>query len=130
MILVYMELLWLIVATGIIEIAAQVFAKQAHITNDKRYMLLTFLLYGVISLLLIRTYRYSTMGLVNAMWNAFTTISIVLIGIYVYKEKVNGWAALGIAMTLVGFYLIYVKGRELVKQPERGGHPVTVVGRM
>ncbi len=107
-----MELLWLIVATGIVEIAAQIFAKQAYITNDKRYMLLTFLLYGVISLLLIRTYRYSTMGLVNAMWNAFTTISIVLIGMYVYKEKVNGWATLGIAMTLVGFYLIYVKGRQ------------------
>jgi len=111
------ELLWLIVATGIIEIAAQVCAKKSYITNDKRYMLTTFLLYGIISLLLIRTYKYSTMGLVNAMWNAFTTISIVVIGMCVYGEKINGWGISGIALTLVGFYLIYVKGHPFNESP-------------
>ena len=56
--------------------------------------------------LLIKNLEYEGIGLVNFIWNVFSTIIMFLIGIYVFGEKIAGVQLIGIVVSLAGLGLI------------------------
>lgn len=100
----------ILIAIVTIEAAAQYFAKKSYVSKEQKYLFYAFVLYGTTAILLYKSYRYSSMGLVNVMWNGLSTVTIILVGMYFFDERLNKYDYIGIVLTLVGIYLIYEKG--------------------
>ena len=52
--------------------------------------------------------KYEGIGLVNFFWNIFSTLVMFIIGIYYFKEKINNLQLIGVAISLLGVFLILV----------------------
>jgi multidrug transporter EmrE-like cation transporter len=77
-----------------------------------RYFIFTAIVYGLlVPYLVYRLLTYEGIGLVNFIWNIFSSITVLLIGIYIFREQVTGVQSLGIALGLVGIVLIHL-GRQ------------------
>ena len=63
--------------------------------------------FGVVPLLL-KALEYEGIGLINFMWNVFTTVAMFVIGIHFFKEKVNNLQIMGVLVSVVGLSLILV----------------------
>jgi multidrug transporter EmrE-like cation transporter len=64
-------------------------------------------LYGFIITPLLRfATKYEGIGIVNFLWNIFSTIFGFVIGIYFFKEKITNLQAIGVAISLLGISLI------------------------
>jgi len=64
-------------------------------------------IYGVLVVpLLIKTLEYEGIGIVNFIWNVFSTIIMFVIGIYVFKEKIANLQLIGVVLSLAGLGLI------------------------
>lgn len=50
--------------------------------------------------------NYEGIGMVNFLWNVFSTLSMFVIGIYVFKEKVHNLQVMGVGISLLGIGLI------------------------
>jgi multidrug transporter EmrE-like cation transporter len=51
-----------------------------------------------------------SIGITNVIWSIFSIVSILIVGIVFFHEKVNNWDLLGIFFAIIGIYFIYVKG--------------------
>jgi multidrug transporter EmrE-like cation transporter len=51
-----------------------------------------------------------SIGITNVIWSIFSMVSILIVGIVFFHEKVNNWDLLGIFFAIIGIYFIYVKG--------------------
>ncbi len=49
-------------------------------------------------------------GITNVIWSILSIVSILIVGIVFFHEKVNNWDLLGIFFAIMGLYFIYVKG--------------------
>jgi len=105
-----MSLAIILLAIVGIEILAQYCARRSYQTKEKVFLAMAFLFYGLVALLLYLSYQYSTMGLVNVMWNTASTISILILGFLLFHEGVNAWDVLGIILSTIGIFIIYIKG--------------------
>ena len=64
-------------------------------------------LYGfIITPLLSFATIYEGIGIVNFLWNIFSTLFGFVIGIYFFKEKITKLQAIGVAISLLGISLI------------------------
>jgi drug/metabolite transporter (DMT)-like permease len=82
----------------------QKFAKEP---KKKIYYILACLIYGfIVTYLLYKNLKYEGIGMVNFFWNVFSTVAGFIIGIYLFKEKVTGIQWMGVALSIVGLWLI------------------------
>ncbi len=51
-----------------------------------------------------------SIGITNVIWSILSIVSILIVGIVFFHEKVNNWDLLGIFFAIMGLYFIYVKG--------------------
>ena len=58
--------------------------------------------------LLYVTLNYEGIGMVNFIWNVFSTILMFLIGIYMFNEKLHNLQIVGILLSLLGLFLILI----------------------
>lgn len=98
----YMHIIVLVIAIALIESYAQynikLFQQYSKIFN---YILGVFL-YAIIAYLLFLSYDKSSMGMTQVLWSGTSIITIVLIGSYIFDEKIlfNEWV--GIFLILSG----------------------------
>lgn len=78
-------------------------------------MLYGIAFYAVVCWLLRRTYDYSNMGLVNAVWSALSVLSIVAVGTFMFHESLNMNDIIGFILVCISIGLIFVKGHGLVE---------------
>lgn len=52
--------------------------------------------------------KYEGVGMVNFLWNIFSTIMMFFVGIYVFREKMNNLQFVGVLISLVGIGLILI----------------------
>jgi drug/metabolite transporter (DMT)-like permease len=70
-------------------------------------LLQAMFLYGfVITPLIGFATLYEGIGIVNFLWNIFSTLFGFAIGIYFFKEKITNLQAIGVAISLLGISLI------------------------
>ena len=60
---------------------------------------------GVVPLL-AKTLEYDGIGMVNFVWNIFSTILMFTIGIYFFSEKITRLKTMGILLSIAGLGLI------------------------
>lgn len=56
--------------------------------------------------LLVKTLEYEGIGMVNFLWNVFSTIIMFVIGTYIFSEKIVGLQLIGVILSLAGLGLI------------------------
>ena len=76
-------------------------------TKQTSNLYLGMLMYGVaVPLLIVQLLTYEGIGLVNFLWNVFSTISGFLIGILIFSENVEYLQWVGVALGFLSFALI------------------------
>lgn len=88
-------------------------------SNTRKFSLLlaTMLIYGVaIPLLLYQLLKYKGIGMVNFLWNVFSTLIGFFIGIMIFKEKVNGIQWIGVALGILAFAMIILGSKQADKK--------------
>lgn len=63
-------------------------------------------LYASIALVLLNSYRYSSMAHIEVYWDAATTIIVPLAAMILFRSDINGYGWLGIMMTVAGALLL------------------------
>ena len=94
-----------------ITVAAEAIAlyclQKAHKTQNKSWLYTSMVIYGlIVATLLHKMLHYQGIGMVNFLWNIFSTISGFMIGVLLFSEKVNGVQCMGVALGFVGFAMI------------------------
>jgi len=82
--------------------------KKTHygIIPMKLLPIITWLLYGLCTFLLLHSYKYTTMGKAEVYWDAMSAIIVPLIGVIYFGNKINvvGWS--GIALIVIGTLML------------------------
>ena len=87
---------------------------QYHINESKRrnsviFFLLAIASYSVVCLLLHKCYDFGGMAMTNFTWYTLSILSIVIIGFLGFNESITRFDILGIILSILGLYLIFVK---------------------
>ncbi len=96
----------LILFIVICESISQCLLKKFYMCKYLPYFIGAMILYGIICYLLVKTYEFEYLGLVNAMWSAASVVSIILVGKFVFHEQNDYWQYLGVALIITGIFLI------------------------
>lgn len=65
------------------------------------------LIYGLFVIPLLHYgLKFEGIGMINFLWNIFSTITMFVIGIYVFREKVHYQQRIGVLVSLLGIGLI------------------------
>lgn len=76
-------------------------------TNKKVFLILSMIVYGVtIPLLLSKLLKYKGVGIVNFLWNIFSTLAGFAIGIMLFQERVASLQWIGVFLGILAFGLI------------------------
>lgn len=111
------SLIVLLLLLGIVfsEGCAQYFVKQSKCTKDKNYCLVALGFYAIVVALLYSAYDHVPMGMLTALWSAFSIMTVSLIGAVAYHERLKPLDYAGFAMIAAGVLLIFVAGHEQKK---------------
>lgn len=95
------------------EFFALYFVQKSKKDDDKKYLLLTCLLYGIpVSLLLYKLLEFKSIGIVNFMWNVASTLCGFFIAMYLFGYKVNNLEWLGVGLGILSLGLIIMGGSQ------------------
>ena len=91
--------------------------KAAKDKNNIKWLCVGMAVYGtLVAFLLYKMMTYEGVGMVNFLWNIFSTMSGFIIGIMIFKEKVNNLQWAGVALGILAFGLIIFGDHEKQKQ--------------
>lgn len=102
-------LIYIILGIVLLETLAQSCLKKTKLTNNQNYMYISVISYFLICLLLIKSYSYDTMGVVNLIWSCFSIILVILSGVCLYHEELTKYDCTGIVFVFIGLYFIFMK---------------------
>jgi len=92
------------------------FIRKEYAESNYVYLKYGCIIYGlVIPYLLLKTLKYDDIGMVNFMWNVFSTISGFLIGYYLFGEKITKTQIIGVIISFVGLYFIIVNDNSKIQ---------------
>ena len=78
---------------------------QAHLKNDTYY--LGVLGYICIAYILYQSYHYEGMGHMNLVWSCTSIIICYLVSYVVYKEAINKYTIIAIALAIAAIYFAH-----------------------
>ncbi len=107
---------WLAVLV-FVEFWALYFVQKTQKKNDKKYLVITMLLYGIgVSLLLYKLLAYKNIAIVNFLWNIFSTMSGFFITLVIFKEHISHLEWAGAALGILSLGLIMYGGSQKGKE--------------
>lgn len=109
-------LLGIIVAISILECFGQS-CLLSYQKNPSKWLLFLsgVLFYGVVCFLLVLSYQYKGLGLINVLWSGISVLVIVSVGMIFFHEKITPMDWLGVLLVLVGIGLITWEGDHAVE---------------
>ena len=99
-------LIILVILISLIEGFSQYFIKKYTLENKLEFFALALIGYCFVCYLLTLTYKYSTMGIANALWSALSVITIITVGYTFFNETLKNLEILGIIFVILGVGLI------------------------
>lgn len=66
--------------------------------------------YSVVCYLLLLSYNYKSMGLINVMWSGLSVLAVLAAGVLFFHERITTMDAVGVVLTLAGIALIVAEG--------------------
>ena len=95
--------------TGIVEAFGLYFLRLKNIHS----LFIAMAIYGLgVAPLLFYALNYEGIGMVNFLWNIFSTLFGFVIGIYLFKEKVHSIQLIGVVISLLGLGIITLAPEE------------------
>ena len=66
-------------------------------------------MYGILVIpVLNEALQFEGIGMVNFIWNIFSTLIMFMVGIYMFDEKIENKQLIGVCLSLAGLFLILV----------------------
>ncbi len=104
---------WLAVLVFFEFFALYFIQKSNESGENKNYIILSCLLYGLpVALLLSKLVEFKNIGVVNFMWNVASTLSGFFIAMYLFNYKVNNLEWLGVGLGILSLGLIIMGGSQ------------------
>lgn len=100
------------------ETTALSFLKEYSLSGSPKSLGLGLGFYLLVSIFLIRSFRYEGMGIVNVLWSAFSVILVVATGMFLFGEKIGTMEITGMMMVIAG--VVVLRWSE-TKKESRGG---------
>lgn len=108
---------WLLVLI-VFENVAMTSVKRYTVSKQWYFLALAMLLYGLcVPPLLAAAAALDGIGLANTLWNCLSTVSMVVIGVAVFRERMTLTTAGGVALSLVAIALIIMGGASRDAKP-------------
>ncbi len=83
------------------ETTALSFLKKFSVSSNYAYFALGVLFYILVSLFLVKSFKYEGMGIVNVLWSAFSVIFVVSVGVLFFKESIT-YVEMGAMLMILG----------------------------
>lgn len=80
--------------------------KHAYVYQQKKYLILSALIFILITFLFYYVYHYEKISIVNAHYNVFSFIIITTIGVYIFKETLSYCEKIGLLFIFLGMLFI------------------------
>ena len=73
--------------------------------NKKHLFIVAVIFYTIVCYLLVLSYRYKGMGIVNVLWSGMSVLLMVSVGLLFYKEELSLNETMGIVLIIIGMIL-------------------------
>lgn len=103
----FLYLLIFVLCIILFECCAQYCLKKYSKCNSMLWFLLGYALYGFILILLVISFRYEKIALVNIMWGSISACLLSLSAYYFYGEELTWMQIAGILVILIGTWMIH-----------------------
>ena len=101
------ELLLVILLISISECTGTTCLKHLYLDKNKYWLFIVAILcYVVVCMLLLVSYRYKTMGMVNVIWSGMSILVILFAGVIFFKEEVTTYDKIGVILIVAGMAFI------------------------
>jgi multidrug transporter EmrE-like cation transporter len=80
--------------------------KTAYIANNNYYLFAGIMLSLVQTLMFYYSIQFSTLVVMNLLWDLLSGVSVTLVGIFIFRENMSITKLLGIALSFVSIYLL------------------------
>ncbi len=105
----YLIVFFLVFMISLFEAGGQSLAYMAHKKSSFILLALSWLFYIVIVVLLYFSYKYKGVGYINILWSGMTTLLMILIGYFIFNERLNLIEWIGTGFIFIGIFLISSK---------------------
>ncbi len=94
----------------VVEILAWYFLKKQHVENNETYTFLFFFTFALIPWILLKLVKLEGIAVTNMYWNIATTILVLFLGYFIFKEKLNNLQYIGIGLGFLSILLLSIGG--------------------
>ena len=96
----------LVLSIVLSETIAISFLKKFSLTANWLFFALGLVFYTLVSVLLIKSFKYEEMGIVNVLWSALSVLMVVGSGVIFFKEHVTLFEGVGILFVVLGVLIL------------------------
>lgn len=104
----FLYLVMFVLVIVIVENMAQFCLKEYQKCNALYWYLMGVVLYGAIAFLLVLSFKYEKMAIVNIMWGGLSALILTLVAYYFYGEELSKLQILGIVIILIGTAMLHL----------------------
>ena len=90
-------------------------ALQKYVKDNfkMKYLVIGVIIYGiVIPYMIIKTLNFDGIGTVNLMWNIITTVAMIIIGYYIFNEKISHLHVISLMLGIASIVVLYFASDE------------------
>jgi multidrug transporter EmrE-like cation transporter len=104
-------ILVIILLISLCELFGQSCLQYFHINNDKpHYYMYAVIFYSAVCLLLVQSYKYKGMGIINVLWSGLSILLVLSASTAFFGEKITVMDKVGIVLIIMGMFLILYEG--------------------
>lgn len=100
----------ILILLTIIEFGAMYQLKTYTLTNNIVHYGLGIFLYSLAATLLMKSFNFEEIGIINHSWNIFSSIFGFALGYIVFKESLTKAEGVGIIISMIGLILMNSNG--------------------
>jgi multidrug transporter EmrE-like cation transporter len=94
-----------------VEIIAMTLVTNYAKNGNKTHFVLSCLLYAILPFIIVYALKFQGIGTVNFMWNIISTISMIIIGYYVFNDSVTNLHYISFMLGFSAIVVLYYAER-------------------
>lgn len=88
------------------EAAAFAALKQFSLQRQPWHFVAAVALYAVICVLLVKSFAFKDIGIINVLWSVFSIVAIISVGALAFHESLSWREAAGVGFAIIGVALL------------------------